>query len=465
MQLSFSDLGTPLYETAFVICDIETTGGSPKSDTITEIGAIRTERGEVTGTFETLVRPAEKIAPYVELLTGITEEAVSTAPPIEAVLPSLWEFMRGAVFVGHNARFDSGFIASAFARHGYSLPFRKTICTLRMARWLMRGETTNLKLETLAHSIGTATKPCHRALPDAQATLEIFFRLLELAGPMGVVTLEDLQAFCRAGSKPRLGKLSIGARVPRAMGVYKFLDRNGRVIYVGKGKNLRARVRSYFYGDERQKITGLLEEAARVEVERTETEMEAELRELQLIRQHQPKYNRRGKKRRSDGLWVKVSAGKVVVSPSPKGAVLFGPFPSRASAREAADAVETALPSVFIDGGVPFAQMTKALPQLVESRPEFLLERLEERMDWHAEALRFEDAARIRARYETLARAIERRRIVRSLVGDREVSQLEMEELMIVWRHRQDPDSDSVGHDPRKATTTAYRIASAAETG
>ena len=400
-QVSFADLGTPLYETTFVVLDIETTGGSPSADAITEIGAIKCEGGVVIGTLQTLVRPSEPISGFVEVLTGISNNMVSEAPPIEEVLPSLWEFLRETVLVAHNTRFDASFLAAAFARHGYTVPFRRTVCTLRLARWLMKGETRDMKLETLSRMIGTATVPCHRALPDARATFEIFHRLLELAGPHGVLTLEDLIAFTRARSRSDLGKIALAARVPRVAGVYKFEDKQGAVLYVGKSKNMRARVRSYFHGDSRTKVSGLLQLAAKIDWEECETEIAAQVRELVLIRQHNPPFNRQGKTK-SRPVWIAEE-----LTPEPRLKIvrsapddpLLGPFRSQKAGREVADALMRAGPPWDIQG---------------------VLQRLTDRMTHYALAERFEQAAATRDMIEVVLGASQRAELIRTFtkLGD-----------------------------------------------
>ncbi len=396
-QVSFADLGTPLYETTFVVLDIETTGGSPSADAITEVGAIKCEGGVVTGTFQTLVRPEEAITGFVELLTGITNNMVAEAPPIEEVLPSLWEFLRGTVLVAHNARFDASFLAAAFARHGYTVPFRRTVCTLRLARWLMKGETRDMKLETLSRMIGTASIPCHRAFPDAQATFEIFHRLLEMAGPHGVLTLEDLIAFTRARSRSDPGKIALAARVPRVAGVYKFLDKQGAVLYVGKSKNMRARVRSYFHGDSRTKVSGLLQLAAKIDWERCETEIAAQVRELVLIRQHNPPFNRQGKKR-SGPVWIAeelTPEPRLKIVRSAPDSPLLGPFRSQKAGREVTEALMRDGPPWDIQGA---------------------LSRLTDRMGLYARTEHFEQAAATRDMIEAVLAASQRAELIRTFI-------------------------------------------------
>src|SRR6478736_3264319 len=112
-QRSFDDLGTPLFDVTFCVIDLETTGGSSERCGITEIGAVKMRGGECLGTFQTLVNPGAAIPPEITVLTGITQAMVLPAPRIETVLPSLLEFVGDAVIVGHNVRFDIGFLQAA----------------------------------------------------------------------------------------------------------------------------------------------------------------------------------------------------------------------------------------------------------------------------------------------------------------------------------------------------------------
>jgi DNA polymerase-3 subunit epsilon len=119
VQASFEDLGTPLHEVTFCVLDLETTGGSTADCFITEIGAVKVRGGEIIGTFQTLVDPGAAIPPSIVLLTGISQSMVIDAPQIETVLPTFAEFVGSAVIVGHNVRFDLGFLDAAADRLGY----------------------------------------------------------------------------------------------------------------------------------------------------------------------------------------------------------------------------------------------------------------------------------------------------------------------------------------------------------
>src|SRR3954453_22408097 len=106
VQLSLDDLGTPLSDVVFVVVDLETTGGTPADSAITEIGAVKVRGGEVLGEFQTLVDPGGPVPPFIEVLTGITDLVVRSAPRIDTALPAFLEFARGCVLVAHNAPFD-----------------------------------------------------------------------------------------------------------------------------------------------------------------------------------------------------------------------------------------------------------------------------------------------------------------------------------------------------------------------
>ncbi|MCA1830266.1 MAG: 3'-5' exoribonuclease, partial [Actinobacteria bacterium] len=186
VQRSFEDLGTQLIDETFVVFDLETTGGSPTASHITEIGAVKVRGGEVLGEFRTLVDPRVPIPPAITSLTGITDSMVAGWPPIEGVLPAFLEFAGDAVFVAHNASFDTGFLRAVCARLGYPLPTNRVVCTVGLARRLVRDEVPNLRLETLARAMRARHAPSHRALDDARATTDVFQALLKLAGRWGV---------------------------------------------------------------------------------------------------------------------------------------------------------------------------------------------------------------------------------------------------------------------------------------
>ena len=441
LQTTFED-AVPLTQVEFVVVDLETTGGSPADSRITEIGAVKLRGGERTGVFETLVNPGVPIPRQITHLTGIDDLLVAGAPPIEWVLPSFAEFARGCVFVAHNARFDFTFLNVALERLDYEVLPPPPVCTARLARRVVWPDVPNVRLHTLAQYFRTAVRPSHRALPDAEACSEVLHGLLELGGRLGIVTLGDLHGAVRARGRPNFGKIRLADHLPSAPGVYLFRARDGRVLYVGKSVDLRSRVKSYFYGDGRKKVEDLLAETASVDGVACGSELESLILEARLIREHQPKYNRRGKTWRKYA-YLRIDDAeaypriKVVRETNGRGAFL-GPFPSSSLARLAKEALEDVFPirrcTTAMRASTRFApcalaEMHRCLapcdgragPERYEelvrslisslSTPGGLLGTLEARMRDLAEQERFEEAALARDRLRALAEALARSRI------------------------------------------------------
>lgn len=351
-QLSFDELGTPLREVTFVVVDLETTGGSASADAITEVGAVKVRGGERLGELSTLVDPGTGIAPSVVALTGITRAMVTGAPRIGAVLPSLLEFCAGAVLVAHNAPFDTGFLRAACARHDLAWPRPSVLCTARLARAVLpAGETPTVRLSALAELFGTTTRPTHRALDDARATVEVLHALLERVGNLGVHSLEELLALAAsaAGTRPtdaQRRNRKLAEHLPNAPGVYLFRGAREEVLYVGTSGDLRKRVRSYFTAAERRRrVRDMVAQAVRVDAVECAHALEARVRELRLIGAHRPRYNRRSRTP-NHAWWVALTDEpfpRLSVVNRPRDGAL-GPFRARALAVAAVDALQDAVP-------------------------------------------------------------------------------------------------------------------------
>jgi DNA polymerase-3 subunit epsilon len=192
VQPDAHDLGAPLAEVMFACVDLETTGGSPPGSRITEIGVVKYRGGERVGSFSTLVDPGLPISRFITTLTGIDDVLVRGAPAVESVLPSLIEFLRGTVFVAHNAPFDFRFLNHDLGRLGYDLIPGPPVCTTKLARRVLGEDVPNVRLATLADHFRTATRPQHRAFEDAEACACVLHALLDLGGRLGILTLGDL---------------------------------------------------------------------------------------------------------------------------------------------------------------------------------------------------------------------------------------------------------------------------------
>ncbi len=448
-QRSFEELGTPLYDVPFCVVDVETTGGAPGVDAITEIGAVRLRGGETTGTFQTLVNPGREIPATITILTGITHAMVVDAPPMAEVLPTFLEFLGGAVIVGHNVRFDLGFLNAAAERHGFDRLENRAVDTLRLARRLVRDEVRRLSLASLAQHFRSPTTPTHRALEDALATAHVFHSLLERAGTIGITALEDLLQVLSARGSPHYGKISLTEGLPRRPGIYLFRDRHADVIYVGKAKNLHARVRSYFYGDTRRRVTDMLRELEAIEHRACETELEASVAELRMIHAHRPRHNVRSRPPKTVHFLKLTSEAfprlAIVRRLLSDGCLYVGPFRTRRAAEQVQTAVWDALPirrcvskpaartgpCQFAQLGVAqcpcdgsltaesYAPVVERFVEGIEHRPAVLLDPLAAKMTALSNAQRFEEAGWLRDRYRALARAIDRRRAWQTLTEAR----------------------------------------------
>lgn len=427
VQGSFEDLGTPLADVTFCVVDLETTGGSALSE-ITEVGACKVQRGEIVGTFQTLVKPAEPVPAFIRLLTGISDELVADAPPIEAVLPNFLEFARGSVLVAHNARFDVGFLNRALKTSGYERLRHRVIDTATLARKILAGEVPNNRLATLAAYLRCAHRPCHRAFPDVLATIDVLHHLIERVAGFGVTTLEDLAAMSASRMDGTFHKISLAHHLPTGTGVYRFVGATGNTLYVGKASNIKARVRSYFYGDPRRRIRDLLRETQRVVAQPCATGLEAEIEEIRAIHQEQPPHNRSGK--RSGTWYVKIDpnrAGKVAPARVPKddGSIYLGPFASVRVARTLIDALRDAAAIHRCSTpesckGCAFAQMDRCVgtdrdaharevqrvAECVTSDPRPIYDALAAKITRLARACRYEEAAEVRDRASRLANSL-----------------------------------------------------------
>jgi len=349
VQGSFDELGRPLHEVTFCVVALETTGGSPGGGSmITEVGAVKVRGGEVLAELQTLVNPCTPIPPFIAVLTGITDSMVASAPTIGSVLPTFLEFAAGCVVVAHNAPFDVGFLRHFATEYGYPWPGFEVLDTARLARRVLtRDEAQDCKLATLARVFRSGTTPNHRALADARATVDVLHGLLERLGNLGVHTLEELQTFSSRVTAAQRRKRHLAEHLPHAPGVYLFRDDRGRVLYIGTSKDLRARVRAYFTASEtRSRMGEMVGLAGAVEGITCATPLEAEVREMRLIAQHKPRYNRRSR-HPERVVWVKLT-----VEPWPRlslvrqvlddDACYVGPFSARRTAERALAALHDA---------------------------------------------------------------------------------------------------------------------------
>ena len=376
----------PLELARFVVVDLETTGLRPGQSRICEIGAVRVDGLAPAGTFETLVDPGEPLPRLVASLTGIADADLAEAPgPAEAVRRFL-AFAGDSVLVAHNARFDLAFLDREVERLTGRRVAAPVVDTVGLARRLLAGRVPRASLASLSHFFGTSVRPCHRALPDAQATAEVLIGLLGVAQERGAETIADL---CRLAAPRRrrvYDKRSLAFGAPSRPGVYLFRGAGDQVLYVGRARELRARLRSYFRTDrKRPAVEAAIAAAERIEWRVLGSELEAALEELRLLRELRPPANARGS-RPDRYLYLKPKEESVSVTSEPTD---LGPIRSRRRAELAARALAGATPGelALLTAGGPLPRLRAKLRDLSES-------------------LRYEDAARLRDRIAALEHVI-----------------------------------------------------------
>src|SRR5215207_6314855 len=345
----------------FVVLDVETTGLQPSRQRIIEIAIARFSGGTMSNRWESLCNPGRRVPAYITKLTGIDDDLLAEAPEFEAIADTAVALLSQAVIVGHNIGFDLGFLNAELERSGRSPVVNDRIDTLALATRLLPGlrkPTLSALAERLA--VSGQTKSRHRAGPDAVLTGMVAMTLFQHARDAGFASLDDVKAIARPVTRrprERMARASsvvdrsILATIPRAPGVYLMRNANEDVVYVGKAKNLRDRVGTYFsqpLGYTR-KMDGLIESLSRIQVEVVGSELEALLLESQLIRRYQPRYNTALRSHEQYPFiridvanpWPRVSLAK---SRKDDGARYFGPFRNANTARKTVDLINRVVP-------------------------------------------------------------------------------------------------------------------------
>src|ERR671936_1279724 len=373
-----------LERATYVVVDLETTGLRPGTSRICEIGAVRVRDLELTEEFHTLVDPKVPIGPAIAALTGLRDRELRRAPPAAEAVRRFLAFAGDAVLVAHNARFDLAFLDRETERLTGRRLAGPVVDTVSLARRVLEGRVTRAGLASLAYFFGTSARPCHRALPDATATAEILLALIGLAQERGATSVADLCELASTRTRRIYLKRSLAFGAPPTPGVYLFRDQYEQVLYVGRARDLRARLRSYFRTDrQRPAVEAALEALERIEWRELGSELEAALEELRLIREVRPPANARVA-RPDRYVWLRRRGDVLVCSRQP---TELGPIRSRSRARLAARALAGASEAELGD-------------------PALALPRLRAKVRERAEALRYEDAARLRDRVDALERVV-----------------------------------------------------------
>ena len=269
----------------YAILDIETTGGKYNEEGITEIAIYKFDGHQIVDQFFSLVNPEKNIQPFVINLTGINNQMLRNAPKFHEVAKRIIEITDNCIIVAHNAQFDNRILSTEFDRLGY--PFEKNmLCTVELSKKLIP-DLPSYSLGKLVKSLGIPITDRHRAQGDAKATVELFKLLLE-KDIEKVIISDTIKKDPKRQLEPKL--LDIIESAPTKTGVYYMHRKNGKIIYVGKSKNIKKRLIQHFTNDNK-KSKKIQLEVVSVSYEETGNDLIAQLKESQEIKQLKPIFN------------------------------------------------------------------------------------------------------------------------------------------------------------------------------
>ena len=275
----------------YAILDIETTGGKYNEEGITEIAIYQHDGLQVTDQFISLVNPERAIQPFVEKLTGINGQMLCNAPRFFEIAKRIIEITENCLIVAHNTDFDYRILRTEFKRLGYNFE-RNSLCTVSLSQQLLP-DMESYKLGKLVRSLGIPISDRHRAQGDAMATVKLFELLLEKDSNKQILK-SQIKALHTHQVPSKY--LSIIEELPTATGVYYLHNAVGDVLYIGKSKNIKKRVRTHLTGTDR-KSKKIQKKLHKVNFETTGSELIALLKEQHEIKKNQPQINKDGRYR------------------------------------------------------------------------------------------------------------------------------------------------------------------------
>jgi len=273
----------------YAIIDIETTGGSPRLEKITEVAIYLHDGKEITGEYVSLVNPERNIPYFITSLTGITNEMVENAPRFFEIAKKIVELTEGRTFVAHNAGFDYSFIREEFKSLGFNFK-RNLLDTVTLSRKLLPGHKS-YSLGNICNDLNISINGRHRAAGDALATVKLFEILMEKDREinMGKQTIIKNSKTSKLNPKLNLDKIS---DIPEEPGIYYFYNEKGDLIYIGKSRNLLQRINTHLSNNTTNRSMEMRDQIADIDWETTGSELIALLKESSEIKKNKPHYNR-----------------------------------------------------------------------------------------------------------------------------------------------------------------------------
>jgi DNA polymerase-3 subunit epsilon len=303
---------TLLTEAEFSVLDVETTGLSARSNRVIEVGIVKIKNLKIGDKFQTLVNPNCEIPYFITQFTGISNYDVEDAPNFKKITADLNKFIGHSIISGHNLSFDDSFLTYEYIRNGQEPFSNDKVCTLKIARRLFPNLRSKSLSSITAH-LGLKNTNAHRALADAEVTAKALIKMIKkLQREEHIETVAELIDYQKSvqfkNQKIKISKADheLVYSLPNAPGIYYFLNKKDEVIYVGKAKSLRDRVKSYFSPTASRKTKKIISQAVKLKTEITNSELTALLTEAETIKLINPKHNYQ-LKRYGDKYFIKVT--------------------------------------------------------------------------------------------------------------------------------------------------------------
>ena len=465
-----TDKNTGIFDTTYIVCDVETTGLSPEMSRITEISLIKIQYGEIIEKLTSLINPKQHIPHFITNLTGISDEDVINKPTFEELSGKILKFINSdgekVVFVGHNASFDYKFLKESFSRipnpHYFDLDI---LCTCKLARRLLP-KLKSKSLSSVATHFNIIQNRKHRAYDDTLATAKILINFLEtLQAEYDYEELEDVLKFqnskiyTKENKSPALKRLGINLTdIPKQPGVYFMKSRSDEILYIGKAKDLRERLSSYFHHNSEfpYKIRKLLTHIRKLDFQITNSELSALILESKLIKFHKPRFNTAIKRFRFHP-FLKLDIQndfpklKSVYEIENDGAYYYGPFTSRATVRTLAKEIDDNFKlrkcedksikagkknsnCMYFDIGKCDAPCNETVSQDIyrkeaEKAHKFLTEitgftaqnKFTKEMEYYSSNKEFEKAAYVRDRLKDLVKVLSYQKVITSAINNKKI--------------------------------------------
>ncbi|MBE7175228.1 MAG: GIY-YIG nuclease family protein [Mucilaginibacter polytrichastri] len=277
----------------YALVDIETTGGHASAHGITEVAICIHDGTRVTERYETLINPYQTIPLFIQSMTGITQDMVDEAPDFRKVAAEIFALLSDKIFVAHNVNFDYSFLKHHLSVCGFELNVKR-LCTVRLGRKIFPG-LPSYGLGKICRHFDIGNDARHRAMGDCAAMAELF----------SLYILHDRDGHIESSLKQRSSEYALPSHLPKQeiekipvkTGVYYFHDRKGKVIYVGKARNLKRRVLSHFVnhkpGPQKQ---GFMRKISKITFRTCASDLMAHILEAVEIKKYWPEFNRSQKR-------------------------------------------------------------------------------------------------------------------------------------------------------------------------